>query len=141
MRRYSVAASIVLSSALLGACATTNMRSKDTLLDETLLTYASTIRWGDVAQAQAFIDPKVLSEHPPTSLELARFKQIEITGYNEQPHMPGGKNEVRQTVQISLINIATQSARSVVDNQVWRYDEPTKHWWLMTGLPDISRHE
>ncbi len=141
MRRYPIAASIVLSSVLLGACATTNMRSKDTLLDETLLTYASTIRWGDVTQGEAFIDPKVLKEHPPTSLELARFKQVEITGYNERPRIPVGTNEVRQTVEIGLINIATQAARSVVDNQVWRYDEPTKHWWLMTGLPDISRHE
>lgn len=141
MRRYPVAASIMLSSALLGACATSNMRSKDTLLDETLLTYASTIRWGDVAQGQAFIDPKVLKEHPPTSLELARFKQVQITGYNERPPVPVGTNEVRQTVEIGLINIATQAARSVVDNQVWRYDEPTKHWWLMTGLPDISRPE
>jgi hypothetical protein len=145
MRRYPVAASIVLSivlsSVLLGACSTQNMRSRQTILDETLLSYASTIRWGDVAQAQAFIDPKVRAEHPPTALELARFKQVQVSGYNEQPPTPVGENEVRQTVEISLVNVNTQDARSVIDHQVWRYDEPTKHWWLMTGLPDISRHE
>jgi hypothetical protein len=141
MRRFPIAASIMLSSALLGACATQTMRSKQTILDETLVTYASTMRWGDVTQAQAFIDPKVLAEHPPTALELARFKQVQVTGYNEQPPVPVGKDEVRQTVEIGLINIATQAARSVVDHQVWRYDEATKHWWLMSGLPDISRHE
>jgi hypothetical protein len=141
MRRHLFAASIVLSSVLLGACATEKMRSKQTILDETLHTYAATIRWGDVAQAQAFIDPKVLAEHPPSALDLARFKQVQISGYNEQPAMPVSENEVRQTVEISLVSVASQAARSVVDHQVWRYDEATKHWWLMSGLPDISRHD
>lgn len=141
MGRHLIAASIVLSSLLLGACATENIRSKQTVLDETLLRYAATIRWGDVAAAQAFIDPKVLAEHPPTALELARFKQVQVTGYNEQPPTPVGENEVRQSVEIGLVNIASQAARSVVDHQVWHYDATTKHWWLMTGLPDISRHE
>ncbi|MEO6688755.1 MAG: hypothetical protein ABIS07_15650 [Dokdonella sp.] len=141
MRRHLIAASIALSSLLLGACATENMRTKQTILDETLLRYAATIRWGDVAAAQAFIDPKVLAEHPPTTLELARFKQVQITGYSEQPPTPVGENEVRQTVEIGLVNVASQAARSVVDHQVWHYDTASKRWWLMTGLPDISRHE
>ncbi len=141
MRRWSVMLPIVISGLLLSACATEEMRTKQTVLDETLIRYASTIRWGDVAQAQAFIDPKVLAEHPPTSLELARFKQVQVTGYNEQPAVPVSENEVRQTVQISLVNIATQVARSVVDNQVWRYDQETKNWWLVSGIPDISRKE
>ncbi|MEO7325861.1 MAG: hypothetical protein ABIW82_13635 [Dokdonella sp.] len=141
MGRNLIAASIVLSSLLLGACATEDIRSKQTVLDETLLRYAATIRWGDVAAAQAFIDPKVLAEHPPTALELARFKQVQVTGYNEQPPTPVGKDDVRQTVEIGLVNIASQAARSVVDHQVWHYDSATKRWWLMTGLPDISRRE
>ena len=141
MRRHLIAASLVLSSTLLAACDTQNVRSKQTILDETLLRYAATIRWGDVAAAQAFIDPKVLAEHPPTALELARFKTVQISGYNEQPATPVTGDEVRQSVEISLVNIATQAARSVIDHQVWHYDKATKHWWLMTGLPDISRHE
>lgn len=141
MRRHLIAASVMLAGALLGACSTDQMRSRQTVLDQTLLTYAATIRWGDVAQATSFIDPKVLAEHPPTALELERFKQVQISGYNEQPAVPVSATEVRQTVQISLVNIATQAARSVVDHQVWRYDEASKHWWLVSGLPDISRHD
>jgi hypothetical protein len=141
MRRSPATVSILALGLLLCACATEKMRSRQTILDETLLRYASTIRWGDVSQAQTFIDPKVLAEHPPTSLELARFKQVQVTGYNEQPAVPVGDSEVRQTVQISLVNIATQGARTVIDNQVWRYDAQNKHWWLISGIPDISRKE
>jgi hypothetical protein len=46
---------------------------------------------------------------------------------------------VRQTATISLVNIHTQSERSVVDHQTWHYDEKTKHWWLTSGLPDITQ--
>ena len=134
---------IILAALLaLGACANTQkMRSKSVVLDETLHTYAATIRWGDVAQAQAFIEPKLLAEHPPSTLELERFKQVRVAGYNEQPPVPVGDNEVRQVVQIDLINVNTQVSRSIVDRQVWKYDEAAKRWWLTSGLPDISRHE
>ena len=134
---------IILAALLaLGACANTQkMRSKAVVLDETLHTYAATIRWGDVAQAQAFIEPKLLAEHPPSTLELERFKQVRVAGYNEQPPVPVGDNEVRQVVQIDLINVNTQVSRSIIDRQVWKYDEAAKRWWLTSGLPDISRHE
>ncbi|HEY0229746.1 MAG TPA: hypothetical protein VGC55_00720 [Dokdonella sp.] len=138
MRRYVMPA---LVAVLLAACATDKMRSRQTVLDDTLKAYAGTIRWGDVAQAQAFIDPKVLAEHPPTALELARFKQVHITAYDEQPAVPVNENEVRQTVEIGLVNINSQAARSVIDHQVWRYDEAQKRWWLTSGLPDITRQQ
>ncbi|MET0225498.1 MAG: hypothetical protein ABW187_03565 [Dokdonella sp.] len=138
MRRYVMPA---LVAVLLAACATDKMRSRQTVLDDTLKAYAGTIRWGDVAQAQAFFDPKVLAEHPPTALELARFKQVRITAYDEQPPVPVNENEVRQTVEIGLVNVNSQAARSVIDHQVWRYDEVQKRWWLTSGLPDITRQQ
>lgn len=126
---------------LLASCASNPMHSKDDILTETLRSYGATIRWGDVARAQAFIDPKVLAERPPSQLDLARFEQVRITGYSEQTPVPVGENEVRQVVEIGLVNVNTQAARSVVDRQTWRYDEATKHWWLTTGLPDITQSQ
>jgi hypothetical protein len=133
--------SVLLVAAALAACATEKMRSKETILDQTLHSYAATIRWGDMTQALSFIDPRVLAEHPPSPLELERFRQVRVTGYSEQPVVPVGEDEVRQVVQIELANVNTQTVRSVVDRQVWKYDEATKHWWLTSGLPDIARHD
>jgi hypothetical protein len=132
---------LIAALVLLGGCATEKMRSKTTLLDETLRSYAATIRWGEVSQALNFVEPKALAEHPPTQLELDRFRQVRVTGYNEQPVVPVSEDEMHQTVQIELVNVNTQSVRSVIDRQVWKYDEAGKRWWLTTGLPDISRHD
>lgn len=141
MHRYLTACGLLLSTLLLGACATDQMRTRENLLDDTLRSYAATVRWGDVLRAQDFLDPKVREEHPPTALEIARFRQIQVTAYNEQPAVPVNSTEVRQTVEIGLVNINTQEARSVIDRQVWKYDEQSKRWWLESGLPDISRRD
>jgi hypothetical protein len=141
MRRHLTGCAAVLVVALLGACANTEIRSRQTILDETLRSYAATIRWGDIDQALAFVDPKERAAHPPSALDLARFRQVQVSGYNAQAPVPVSETEVRQTVQIDLVNVNTQGARSVIDRQVWRYDEAGKHWWLTTGLPDITRSE
>ncbi len=133
-----------LSSVLLAACASLSMdkiKSKETILEETLKTYAATIRWGDMTQALAFVDPKYRQAHPLTDLDIARYRQVQVTSYNEQPAAPMSADEVGQTVEIGLVNINTQTARSIIDRQIWRYDEKEKHWWLMTGLPDIRHHD
>ncbi|WP_395680179.1 hypothetical protein [Dokdonella sp.] len=132
---------LLAATVVLGACANKEIRSKANILEQTLRSYAGTIRWGDITQATSFIEPKVLAEHPPSQLDLDRLRQVRVSGYEETPPVPVGENEVRQTVQIELINVNTQTTRSIVDHQVWKYDEASKHWWLTSGLPDISRHE
>src|SRR3954454_664520 len=115
-------ASIAVMSILLTACASMSidkMKSRETLLDDTLRGYAATLRWGDLTQAVAFVDPKYLAEHPLTELDVARFKQVQVSAYNDQPPVPVSENEVRQTVEIGIVNINTQGARSVIDHQVW----------------------
>ncbi len=133
----------VLSTGFAAACADMSMQhiqSKETILEETLKNYAATIRWGDMLQAQAFVDPAYRQAHPLSDLDMQRYRQVQVTAYNDQPAAPLNENEVAQTVEIGLVNVNTQGARSIVDHQVWKYDEKQKHWWLMTGLPDITRH-
>lgn len=141
MSRLSRFLLVVLIAALAVGCATERMRSKQTVLEDTLRSYAATVRWGDMSQAQAFLDPEVREKRAPSALDLERYRQVQITGYSESPPQPISDSEVRQTVQIDLINIYTQAARSVIDQQLWRYDEAGKRWWLVSGLPDISHSQ
>jgi hypothetical protein len=128
---------VVLSMLLLGGCATD--RRSDSLTN-TLNAYASTVRWGDFQSALQFVDPKVREAHTPSSLEMSRYQQYKVSGYDEgKGPMPNGKDEVTQVVQINLVNVNTQHERTVTDHQTWRYDAEGKHWWLVTGLPDISQ--
>jgi hypothetical protein len=129
---------LAVSSLLLLAGCATNQRSN--LLTNTLTAYGSTLRWGDFQSAAQFIEPKLRAAHPISKLDLERYQQVQVSEYdNGAGPVPVGDNEVQQTVHISLINVHTQSARSIVDHQTWQYDEKTKHWWLTSGLPDITQ--
>ncbi|MFO1505695.1 MAG: hypothetical protein U1F23_01230 [Lysobacterales bacterium] len=139
MKRFGVLLSALAVAAVLAGCATDSMRSREKVLDDTLKSYAATLRWGDFAQAESFVDPEYRKTHPLTDLDRARYRQVQVTYYHDQPAVPDGTDTVRQTVEIGLVNVNTQTARSIIDKQVWRYDEAAKHWWLASGLPDITR--
>jgi hypothetical protein len=110
------------------------------LLEDTLANYASAIRWGNMEGALGFVDPETLKAHPVSKLDLERYHQVQITTYNDQPPVRINDLEVRQVVEIGLVNTNTQAARSIIDNQVWRLDEKANRWWLLSGLPDITVH-
>ena len=129
---------VVLAVALLGGCGT--IKNQQTLLQNTLEAYAAVIRWGNFDEAAAFVDPDVLKQHPITALDMERYHQVQVTGYLEQKAMPVGESEVRQLVEIGLVNVNSQAARSIIDRQLWRWDPKIKRWWLVSGLPDITSH-
>ncbi|HEX7814530.1 hypothetical protein [Dyella sp.] len=134
MRRILLVPVVALCATLTG-CATSK---KTDMLTTTLNAYQHAVRWDGFASASKFIDPKVLAEHPITPIEISRFDQYRVTDYDEgQGPMPAGEDEVRQVVQINLVNVHTQSERSIVDRQTWHYDGKG-HWWLTSGLPEIS---
>lgn len=127
---------VTVSMLALGGCAT-DKRNDD--LTTTLNAYASEVRWGDFNGALKFLDPKELEAHPIPALEMARYEQYKVSEYDDgTPPTAGGKFEVKQVVKINLVNVHTQKERVVTDHQTWRYDEVAKHWYLVTGLPDIS---
>lgn len=136
MRRYLLPL-LALAAMLCAGCATDQ---RNQALITTLNAYASTLRWGDFQSALQFIDPKVRATHAPTSLDLARYQQVRVTGYDEGAGpVPDGENRVRQVVQIGLVNLNTQAERTVIDRQSWRYDPEKKRWWLTSGLPNITQ--
>ena len=137
MRRIASILVVLLSVLLLAGCAT---KTRSDALITTLKAYGSTLRWGDFQSAMQFMDPKVRAARPLSSLQLARFQQVRVTEYNDDAGpVPTGDFDVQQTVVINLVNVHTQSERSVVDHQTWHYDEATKHWWLTSGLPNITQ--
>ncbi len=137
MRR--ILSTLAASSLLLLAGCASQQRSDS--LTTTLAAYGSTLRWGDFQSAAQFIEPKVRAAHPLSKLDLARFQQLRVSEYDDGTGpVPVGDFEVQQTVQISVINVHTQVERSIVDHQTWHFDQKTKHWWLTSGLPDITRN-
>ena len=126
---------IMLLALLLGACA--SAARKDGLRSR-LYNYASAIRWNEIEQAAAFVDPAVMQEHPFTDADRERWAQVQVSRYYEGPQGVDADGKVTQTVQIELIDRATQTVRSIVDRQRWRYDDEAEIWWLETGLPKLD---
>ncbi|PWK86686.1 hypothetical protein [Fulvimonas soli] len=128
---------LLLAALLLAGCATDKRNQS---LTATLNAYANTLRWGDFQTAEQFVDPEVREKHPVSALDRARYQQLKVSDYNDDAGpVPDGENQVRQTVQINLVNIHTQTERSVIDHQIWRYDPAKNRWWLTSGLPDVSQ--
>jgi hypothetical protein len=135
MRRF---AAVLASTLLLAGCATLGDQNKDKLRDQTLNDYAATLRWDGFASAYQFVDPKVREAHPLDSAAKQRYNAVQVAQYDTDGPAAVDENTVNQIVQISLINKASQSAYDIVDHQTWRWDPEAKHWWLESGLPDIS---
>ncbi len=116
-------------------------KSREKILTETLRTYAATIRWGSIEQAESFVDPEYRAAHPLTQLDLDRYKQVRFTNYNDSAPVPVNDDEVNQTVEIGIVNLHTQEARSFIDRQTWKYHKKAKVWLLSSGLPDITHKD
>ena len=121
---------------LLAGCASTQKHSRD-LLQITLYDYAGAIRWNRPDAAAKWLDPDI-AKIRPTALQLQRYDQVQITGYDVRGSESITPERYAQTVEIRLINKHTQAERAIVDQQIWRYDADKKQWWLTTGLPDIT---
>lgn len=134
---HRIASLGVAACLLLAGCAT-DQRSQS--LTTTLNAYAGIVRWGDFASAAQFVDPKEREAHPLTPFELSRFKQYRVSEYDDgQGAVASGDNEARQLVRIGVVNLNTQAERTILDRQTWRYDPVEHHWWLTSGLPDLSQ--
>jgi len=131
--------STLVACLLLAGCATDRRNQS---LEKTLDGYAAAVRWGSFEQAAAFLGPKYRKQHPLTDLEMARYHQVRVSEYDAgSGPVPQSKFVVHQVVRIGLINVHSQSERTIIDRQTWTYDPKTDHWWLTSGLPDITpRH-
>jgi len=133
MRRIVFAGVALL---LLAACAT--LQNKNTLRDDTLDGYAAALRWGDFQSAWNYVDPAVRAGHPLTAQQKALYNTVRVAEYDASGPTASGPDTIEQTATIGLIVKASQRVYSVVDHQTWRWDAKAKHWWLESGLPNIS---
>ena len=109
--------------------------------DRALYDYSSAVHWSEFDKAVLFLDPLWLADHPLSKLDMDRYKQVQITGYDVRTSEMEPDGSFDQVVVISLINVNTQVERKITDHQHWRWDAEAKHWWLTTGLPDLTATE
>jgi hypothetical protein len=123
----------LLLSLGLSGCATTNQGSA---LQQAQYAWSAAIRWGDFEGAWNLVDPDYRAKHPLTDLELARYKQVQISGYQDLAER-ASETEAQRQVEIGVINRHTLAERRVRYTERWRWDAAAKAWWIVDGLPDL----
>lgn len=124
---------LLLSAALLHACAAVDDSRKSISLDKALYFYESAMRWGDFSAANS------LRRHegePAPATDPAKLKRIKVTGYDVvSTNTSDDETAVYITVKISYYDEDDLKLRSLTDNQVWQFDENRKSWYISTPLP------
>jgi len=122
---------------LLSGCPKTKVE-KD--LSETLLQYETIVRWAQWDATVEFVSPEYQEKHPITRLELDRLRLFRVTQYVVRSSVPidGGLGLI-QNVEIRMFNKNQARERTIVDKQLWKYNDLTGRWLLHSGLPDPTQ--
>jgi hypothetical protein len=129
---------LMLGLLALGACAATNRIDRGSALDAAQYAWSAAIRWGDFEGASNMLDPEYRKAHPISDLEFERYKQLQISAYQELGSQVDGNTAMRE-VQIGVVNRNTLVERDARYTERWRFDPATKTWWVESGLPDLSQ--
>jgi hypothetical protein len=109
-------------------------------LAETLEQYEIIIRWAQWDAAVDYVSMEYQVEHPITRLELDRLRLFRVTQYIIRSSIPidEGKGMV-QIVEVRMFNKNQARERSIIDEQLWKFNEETERWQLHSGLPDPTQ--
>jgi hypothetical protein len=124
---------LLLSSLLLQACAAVDDSKKSISLEKSLYHYENAMRWGDFSAANSL---RRYEGEPVPATDPARLKRIKITGYDVISTRPSeDESTVYITVKISYYDEDNLKLISLTDNQVWRFDDALKNWYITTAPP------
>jgi hypothetical protein len=124
---------LLLTAILLQACAAVDDSKKSISLDKTLYYYESAMRWADFPAANSL---RRYEGDPAPVTDPEKLKRIKITGYDIVTTNPSDdESAVYITVKISYYDEDNLKLMSLVDNQVWQFDETQKTWYISTPLP------
>jgi hypothetical protein len=129
---------LLLLASLLAGCASSTQTSA---LDRVQYAYSAAIRWGDFEGAWQLVDPAYREQHPLTDLELARYKQVQVSGYRDLAAQTTADGIALREIQIGVVNRHTLVERTIRYTERWRYDAEADTWWLTVGLPDFWQGE
>jgi hypothetical protein len=123
---------LVIAAALPG-CAST---SQGSALQQAQYAWSAAIRWGDFEGAMTLVDPGYLEANPVTDLELARYEQVQISGYTVLAERAGDATAQRE-IEIGVVNRHTMAERKQRYTERWRWDAEDEAWYIVDGLPDL----
>ena len=97
--------------------------------------YEHAIRWGHYDVAKGF-GKKQDTDHQPWHAD--KLDKIRVTSYELLSSRPSvDMVRVHQAVKIRYYKADQMIEKTVIDDQMWEYDDTEKTWYLRSGLPDF----
>ncbi len=98
--------------------------------------YGQAIRWGDYDVANGF---RKKQETDREAWNVDKIDKIRVTSYELLNSNPSEEDKLRvhQAVKIRYFNAHQMIEKTLIDRQLWEYDDTEKAWYLQSGLPDF----
>ena len=120
----------VLSLCVLFIIGCTSLQGKWRLaqFEDISYAYGQAIRWGDYDVANGF-RKKQETDHEAWNVD--KLDKIRVTSYELLNSKPSeDKLRVHQAVKIMYFNVDQMIEKTLIDRQLWEYDDTEKAWYL-----------
>ena len=125
----------VLIVALVVGCGTVQTQERLTALDDSIRTYAKTLRWAEYEEAARYM---VFREREPVSIDFEALEKIRITAYEVYDReLNTEQDEASISVRIEYYHEDTGVVNSLKDKQLWWFSLENERWFLDDSLPDF----
>lgn len=127
---------LCLGILLLIGCATMKEYQKVDALENATNNYRDAIIWGDYNIAAKF---RKVQDSQRLSWDFSEFKKFRVTSYEILNRAVSDNTlQAHQTIEIKYYNIQSMIEKTLVDEQLWEYDEEEKVWYLQGDLPQFQ---
>lgn len=118
---------------VLTACATIDSKKKSATFETAMFRYSKAIRWGEFGLADSM---RRLPEGEHATQPAGYLEHIKITSYEtiSTSSLDDG-SEVKVTARIVFYHDDGVKLNTLLDNQLWKYDEDKHEWYITTPLP------
>ena len=122
---------LIIAVVLIG-CATISEKSRMTKFEKTSERYKELVLLSEFEAAYKFGDTENMTE----DINLDSLKNVKVTDYAlKSYHISNDKLEINQSVEMEYHWLDAYRVRTILDKQIWKYDEEKETWVLKTGLP------
>lgn len=120
---------------VLVGCATYQRQQQKDRFEDITEAYGNAIRWGKFEVANGFRADTETEKKP----DFEYLKNIRVTSYElKAVNVSGDGNTVQLDVEIEYYSIDRFIEKTIIDNQVWKYDTEAGTWSLHGELPDFK---
>lgn len=124
---------VTMTVLALSACATIDSKKKASIFETAMFRYSKAIRWSEFGLAD---EMRRLPEGQHKMQSTEYLRHIKITSYETlSTSSLTDDSSVRVTVRIVYYHDDTSKLNTLLDNQVWEYDEDKHNWFITTPLP------